>query len=239
MQEILAYSCYRMAPRDMLPLIDLTSLSGDEEEREITSLCAKAVANRAAAVCVYPEWAGHCREYHPALKIVAVGQHFPRRKGAVSLEETLEAFPVDEVDMVVNLPLLRAGKMREIHGEIDYLARHCHERGGLLKVILESGELDGESLAAISRLSIDAGADFIKTSTGKTGLGATVEAAYIMLESIRQSGRPVGFKPSGGIRRHGDALPYLQLAYEILGEEAIHPRRFRLGASSLLERLLQ
>jgi deoxyribose-phosphate aldolase len=111
--------------------------------------------------------------------------------------------------------------------------------GRLLKVILETGELREHSLIeAASRIAIEAGADFIKTSTGKTPVSATPEAAEIMLDAIRRSGRPVGLKPSGGIRTLADAALYLGLADRIMGAGWATPRTFRIGASSVFDALV-
>jgi deoxyribose-phosphate aldolase len=113
------------------------------------------------------------------------------------------------------------------------------DQGRVLKVILETGELREPALIeAASRIAIDAGADFIKTSTGKTAVSATPEAAEIMLNAIKASGRPVGLKPSGGIRTVADARIYLDLADRIMGPDWATPRTFRIGASSVYDALV-
>jgi deoxyribose-phosphate aldolase len=117
--------------------------------------------------------------------------------------------------------------------------RDMVDQGRILKVILETGELTEPALVeTASRVAIEAGADFIKTSTGKTAVSATPEAAAIMLEAIRASGRPVGLKPSGGIRTLSDAALYLGLADRIMGAEWATPRTFRIGASSVYDALI-
>ena len=240
-QKILATNHYQIPPKKILEFIDLTSLRGDEDEAQIHSLCLQAKKAKSAAICVYPQFARYCKKAHPEIQVAVVGPHFPRDNQRLSLEETQKALqvPVDEVDMVINPGLAHSLKFQGIYDEINHLAQECHKRNILLKVILETGSFEEMGLIpALSQLSIAAGADFIKTSTGKTPVGATLEAAYLMLGSIRKSGRPVGLKPSGGIGTYEDALPYFQLAHELLGEKAIHPNRLRIGASGLVKRLL-
>ncbi|MCY4644998.1 MAG: deoxyribose-phosphate aldolase [Bacteriovoracales bacterium] len=242
-QEILNSSSYRPTPQKMLSFIDLTSLGPDDDEDRIEALCQKALDVKAQAVCVYPKWASFCKSRYSEIKLAVVGQHFPTGDGRISLEETLSALevPVDEVDMLIG-PHLVWPRLEEekIEREIEFLALRCHERGIVLKVILESGGLEGTGLIPVlSKISLRAGADFIKTSTGKTLKRASLEAAYLMLKSIEESDLPAGFKPSGGLRSYEQVLPYFQLAHAILGEKAIRPNRFRLGASSLADALLE
>ena len=241
-QQLLAASSYRLSPQDMLPFVDLTSLGPDDDEQTVDSLCQQAQQSGVAGVCVYPQFAPYCKQHYPQISLAVVGQNFPGPSAPISLDETLQALEAGacEVDMVVNLELVRAGQTRQAQDEIGHLAGQCHGRGAHLKVILESGEIEDMGLiSTLSQLSIEAGADFIKTSTGKTALGATLEACLLMLQSIQQSGRPVGLKPSGGIRTYEDALPYFQLAHALLGDQAICPQRFRLGASGLVRALLE
>ena len=240
-QKILSTNHYQISSEKMLEFIDLTSLRGYEDEGQIHSLCLLAKEAKTAAICVYPQFAQYCKKTHPEIQVAVVGLHFPRDNQNLSLQETQKALqvPVDEVDMVINLSLVHSRKFQDIYDEINSLAQECHGRDILLKVILETGTFEEMGLISVlSQLSIAAGADFIKTSTGKTPIGATLEAAYLMLRSILESGRPVGLKPSGGIGSYEEALPYFQLAHELLGEKAIHPRRFRIGASGLVNRLL-
>ena len=241
-RELIATSSYHIPPRDMIPFVDLTSLNVDDNEQQIDSLCHKAQEWGTATVCVYPQFTSYCRKHYPQVPLAVVGQHFPWKNRPISLDETLKALDegVNEVDMVINLEFIHSQQGQKAYEEIYFLAKQCHQRGAHLKVILESGGIDKMGLiAALAKMSIKAGADFIKTSTGKIATGATLEAGLLMLKSIKQSGKPIGLKPSGGIRTYEDALPYFQLAHAILGEEAITPRRFRLGASSLVKTLLE
>lgn len=240
-QKILAQSHYLPTPRKMLEFIDLTSLNQDDCPSKIKSLCLQAKQAQTAAVCVHPQFAHYCKQTYPEIQLAVVGLNFPWEGHPISLEETLAALqvPVDEVDMAINLSLVHSQQMQAVYHEIHHLAEACHQRNITLKVILESGTLENMGLIpALSKLSIAAGADFIKTSTGKTAVGATLEAAYLILKSIAESSRRVGLKPSGGIKTYQDALSYFQLTYELLGVKAIHPQRLRIGASSLVNELL-
>ena len=239
-QTILSQSRLELSPREMLKFIDLTLLDPMGDEAAIGALCQRAQQVGVAAVCVHPQFAPMCREGYPDLPLAVVGSHFPWGEGTVSELQTREAMElgVDEVDMVLNWPWVHQGKLSQVFNEIHRLARACEQGQVVLKVILESGEVaDWTLLRTLSRLSIEAGAGFLKTSTGKTAVGATLPGAYVMLASIRESGRPVGFKPSGGLRSYQDVLPYFQLTAAILGEQAITPQRFRIGASSLVDEL--
>ena len=226
----------------MLPFIDLTSLNVKDDKQTIASLCEQAQKAKTASVCIHPKFASFCKQKYPSLSLAVIGQNFPWEEEAISLEQTLEAIqiPVNEIDMVANLFLAHKGDFDKLQKEIFFLAKKCHNRGILLKVILESGDPQHKHLVGkLSEISIDAGADFIKTSTGKSGTGATLDAAELILQKIAQSKKPVGFKPSGGLKTYDDALPYFKLTEKILGKKALTPKRFRLGASSLVSSLLE
>jgi deoxyribose-phosphate aldolase len=227
--------------RIALACLDLTSLNDDDSDASIAALCARAAGPQGpvAAVCVWPRFAQLARRLAPpAVKVAAVA-NFP--EGTTDLERTTRdvATIVDagaqEVDVVLPWRALLAGDEAACAAVLRAARRACE--GLTLKVILESGELNDDSrIATASRIALAEGADFLKTSTGKTPVGATPQAAAVMLRAIAEGnarGR-VGFKASGGIRRVADAAPYIDAVAAILGRGALMPARFRIGASSLL-----
>jgi deoxyribose-phosphate aldolase len=144
----------------------------------------------------------------------------------------------NEIDLVLPYGAVRRGDLA-IATEMVEAVREMTDQGRLLKVILETGELkEADLIETASRLAVQAGADFIKTSSGKTPVSATPEAAEIMLDVIRSADRPVGLKPSGGIRTLADAKLYLDLADRIMGPDWATPRTFRIGASSVYDALV-
>ncbi len=234
--------------------IDLTTLEGSDTFGRVAVLCAKALhptpggleSPSVAAVCVYPSHAERASELlrGTSVKVAAVATGFP--SGQVSPEiKVAEATEVarfaDEIDMVVDRGAFLAGRYRQMQEEIAAVKQAIGPRH--LKVILETGELGGmDQVRHASWLAMEAGADFIKTSTGKIQPAATIPVAVVMLEAIRDfawaTGRLVGFKPAGGIRTSKQAIAYLVAVSEILGGEWLTPERFRLGASSLLNDIL-
>ena len=228
-----------------LPLLDLTSLNDDDDDAAVDRLCARATGpyGRVAAVCVWPRFIARCREALAGSGVrVAAVANFPAgaldTEGAVAEVEAAAAAGADEVDLVWPYAAWLEGE----HAAAGELVAACKAACGaerILKVILETGRLGSpENIAAASRDAIAAGADFIKTSTGKTEVSATLEAAEIMLTAIARSGRPVGFKAAGGIRTTAQAADYLALADRIVGPDWAAPETFRFGASGLLEDLL-
>ncbi len=235
--------------RRILPLVDLTSLNETDTERDILRLCTRAgtPAGNVAAVCVAPEYVAVARQGlgrgHLQDKVrVATVINFPHGDGETeAIAEDIRAAitsGADEIDLVFPYPALMAGDERAGHE----LVSRCRQilSGYTLKVILETGELkDPELIRTAAEIAISAGADFLKTSTGKVAVNATPEAAMVMMETIRDSARPVGFKAAGGIRTTAEAAVYLDLAADILGPAWLRPERFRIGASSLLDDLLR
>ena len=229
------------AARLALQCLDLTSLNDADTAADVTALCERAQTafGPVAAVCVWPRFVAQARSMlPPEIKVAAVAD-FP--DGALDLAraiadiETIAQAGGDEVDVVLPWRALQAGQRSEVE---EFLAEVRHASRPLtLKVIIESGELaDPELIAEATRLSLAAGADFVKTSTGKTPVSATPEAAHVMLREIAASGMAAaGFKASGGIRSVADAQAYLQQAADVLGADALQPRRFRFGASGLLK----
>ena len=222
--------------RQALACLDLTSLNDADTAADIVALCARAQTpfGPVAAVCVWPRFVAQARALLPAdIKVAAVA-NFP--DGSLDLARTLADVREiaeaggDEIDVVLPYRALMQGRASEC---AEFLAEVRHATRPLtLKVIIESGELKTTALIAqATRLALMAGADFVKTSTGKTPVSATPQAARVMLAEIKASGLPAaGFKASGGIRTVADAAVYLAL----LSDEARSPRRFRFGASGLL-----
>lgn len=231
--------------RACLACLDLTALGEDDDSQRIAALCASAMSpfGAPAAVCVYPEWIAFARERLDALGLrsvaVATVVNFPDGDAtpAQAARECRRARAAGaaEIDLVIPWRALRIGDYDGPSRLLRECRAACPDR--LLKVILESGELaDPTLIARASRIALAAGADFLKTSTGKASVHATPLAAAAMLGCIAEFGRG-GFKASGGLRRIGDALPYFQLAAEMLGEHWVTPAHFRLGASTLLDDL--
>ncbi|MDT8998972.1 deoxyribose-phosphate aldolase [Paucibacter sp. APW11] len=229
------------AARLALQCLDLTSLNDGDTEADIERLCLRAQSpfGAVAAVCVWPRFVALARRLLPAEIQVAAVADFP--DGALDVPRALADVAAiaqaggNEVDVVLPYKALIAGQQTEV---AEFLAEVRHASRPLtLKVIIESGELaTPELIAQATRLALMAGADFVKTSTGKSRVSATPEAAAMMLQEIAASGLPAaGFKASGGIRSVEDARVYLELAAAKLGREALQPRRLRFGASGLLD----
>ena len=225
-----------------LSCLDLTSLNAQDTEADIAQLCQRAQSpfGPVAAVCVWPRLAAFARKQLPAHIAVAAVVNFPDGsmdlQRAVSDTSDIVQSGAQEVDVVLPYAQLIAGNDTAVAQVLTAVRAACP--GLLLKVILETGELkDAALMAHASRLALDAGADFLKTSTGKTPVSATPEAARTLLETIAAdpaARQRVGFKPSGGIRTVAEAAIYMALTAEILGPQALTPKRFRLGASSIL-----
>ncbi|NCT85150.1 MAG: deoxyribose-phosphate aldolase [Comamonadaceae bacterium] len=228
------------AARTALACLDLTSLNDADTAADIDALCRRAQTayGPVAAVCVWPRFVAQARAaLPPAIKVAAVAD-FP--EGALDLPRALADVAQiaqaggDEVDVVLPWRALLAGQATEV---AEFLAAVREASEPLtLKVIIESGELgSAERIAQATRLALAAGADFVKTSTGKTAVGATPEAAATMLKEIKASGLPAaGFKASGGVRSVADAAGYIAQTEAALGAAALNPQRLRFGASGLL-----
>lgn len=234
--------------RTALGLMDLTTLNDNDTDADVIKLChqAKSPAGNTAAICIYPRFIPIARKtLHQIgakdIKIATV-TNFPHGNDDIdiALAETKAAvaYGADEVDVVFPYRAFLAGD-KEIGFE---LVKACKQACGdkvLLKVILETGEIKSpELIKQASEIAIAAGADFIKTSTGKVAENATLAAAKVMLEVIRDTNPNVGFKPAGGVKTAAQAEQYLSLVADILGQEWISAAHFRFGASSLLADLL-
>jgi deoxyribose-phosphate aldolase len=224
-------------------LVDLTSLGGDESALEVARLCRRAIAAGVAAVCVYPSRLAFAREALAGSPVrLAAVANFPHGGDDIALAAEEAAAAVGEgaheVDVVAPLAAIREGDLGLV-GDLVGLCRAAVGPGITLKLILETGELGApELIAAAARTAVMAGIDFLKTSTGKTPRGASLEAAAVLLSVIAEAEGRVGLKISGGIRTTADAAPYLALADAVLGADWVRPERFRIGASSLLDDLL-
>ena len=225
----------------LLPLLDLTSLGEDDTPAKIRALCvsARTAFGLPAALCVYPEHVTTAREAMAgaAVKIATV-VNFPEGgddPGRVA-RETRRAIAAgaDEIDMVLAWRALKAGDAALARAGVEACRAACGP-GVALKLILETGELGTpERIREASEIGLDAGVDFLKTSTGKVPVNATPGAAAVMLDAIAARGGACGFKAAGGVRTLADARVYLDLAEARLGADWITPERFRFGASALL-----
>ncbi len=235
--------------------MDLTTLEGKDSFGRVRSLCAKAMnpaphlsgVPSVAAVCVYPSLVTVAKEAlrGSSVKVASVATAFPSGLSAleVRLADTAAAIAsgADEIDMVIDRGAFLSGKAQQVFDTIVAVKRMCGEAH--LKVILETGELGSyDAIRSASDLALDAGADIIKTSTGKAGTNATFPVAVTMCEAIRdharRTGRRAGLKVAGGVRTTKQALTYLVIIKETLGEPWLTPDLFRIGASSLLDDLL-
>ncbi|ASU22953.1 deoxyribose-phosphate aldolase [Vibrio qinghaiensis] len=232
-----------------LKLMDLTTLNDDDTDAKVIALChdAKTAVGNTAAICIYPRFIPIAKKTlreqgTPEVRIATV-TNFPHGNDdieiAVAETKAAVAYGADEVDVVFPYRALIAG-----NEQVGFdLVKQCKAACGdiLLKVIIETGELKEEALIKkASQICIEAGADFIKTSTGKVPVNATPEYAHMMLEVIRDMGvaKTVGFKPAGGVRTAQDAALYLAMADELLGADWADSMHYRFGASSLLTNLL-
>lgn len=225
-----------------LACLDLTSLNDVDDEATVVRLAERAAAapGRVAALCVWPRFVRIACSHAPAGVAVAAVANFPDGDGHVerAVRDTGEivAAGAQEVDVVMPWRALMAGDEAACAALLRAVRRACD--GRLLKVILETGELKTAALITqASRIALAEGADFLKTSTGKTPVGATPEAATLMLQAIAADATAsprVGFKAAGGVRSVAEVAVYLDLIEAVLGAQALTPRHLRIGASALL-----
>ena len=235
--------------------MDLTTLEGKDSEGRVRSLCAKARRPApqlpdmpsVAAVCVYPNLVSVAKDalQGTGIKVASVATAFPSGQSSldVKLADTQAAIDAgaDEIDMVIDRGAFLAGRYRAVADEIIAVKAVCGDIH--LKVILETGELGTyDNVRLASDIALESGADFIKTSTGKVATNATFPVAVAMCEAIRDharsTGRRAGLKVAGGCRTTKQALTYLVIVKETLGDGWLNPEKFRIGASSLLDDLL-
>lgn len=246
----------------IISMIDLTTLEGADTPGKVRSLVGKAVTPdstdpgcpRPAAVCVYgdmvPVAIDALGAAHSEISVAAVATAFPSGRASlrVKLADTADAVAAgaDEIDMVIDRGAFLSGRYAQVFDEIVAVKRACRRDEGSfahLKVILETGELNTyDNVRRASWLAILAGADFIKTSTGKVSPAATLPVTLLMLEVVRDwhrlTGERVGVKPAGGIRTSKDAIKFIVTVAETCGEDWLTPELFRFGASSLLNDMI-
>ena len=236
-------------------MMDLTTLEGKDTAGKVRQLCQKAMRpldsdpsiGPCAAICVYPNHVSTAKEVLRGsnVKVASVATAFPSGQSPldIKLDDVRRAvdFGADEIDMVIDRGAMLIGDYAKVFDEIAQTKEACG--AAHLKVILETGELGTyDVIRKASELAIAAGADFIKTSTGKIQPAATPPVTLLMLEVIRDhyyaSGRRIGMKPSGGVRTAKQALHYLVIVKETLGDAWLTPDLFRFGASALLNDVL-
>ncbi|MFT4692509.1 MAG: deoxyribose-phosphate aldolase [Limisphaerales bacterium] len=233
-------------------MMDLTTLEGKDTAGKVGFLCRKALqpadprleVPTCAAVCVYPSMVKNARKFlgeNSPVKVASVATGFPSGQYPLKtrLEETRRAVRdgADEIDMVIDRGAFHSGEFNLVQDEIAAVKEACG--AAHLKVIIETGELDTyDNVRLASQLAMNAGADFIKTSTGKVAPAATMPVTLVMLEAIRDfyfdTGVRIGMKPAGGIRTSKQALHYLVMVKETLGDAWLTPDLFRFGASTLV-----
>lgn len=240
----------------LLNCVDLTTLGTEDSERSVAQFVQRVndydekypQLKNVAAICVYSNFAAVVRSVLEVsnVNIAVCSACFPSSQAHIETKIAETALAIqdgaDEVDIVINVGYLRDGAYEELCDEISEIKNCMGDHH--LKVILETGLLKtAEQIRLASILSMYAGADFIKTSTGKVYSGATLEAAYVMCQCIKEyyekTGNVVGFKASGGIRTTADAVKYYTIVKEVLGEEWLTNERFRIGASSLANSLFE
>ncbi|GAA3492488.1 deoxyribose-phosphate aldolase [Streptomyces cremeus] len=239
-----------------ISMIDLTTLEGADTPGKVRALCAKGAhpdptdrtTPTVAAICVYPDMAATAKEAlaGTGIKVASVATAFPAGRAALPIKladvrDAVEA-GADEIDMVIDRGAFLAGHYLKVYEEIVAVKAECGDRARL-KVIFETGELSTyDNIRRASWLGMLAGADFIKTSTGKVSVNATPPNTLLMLEAVRdyraQTGIQIGVKPAGGIRSTKDAIKFLVLVNETVGADWLDNHWFRFGASSLLNDLL-
>jgi deoxyribose-phosphate aldolase len=241
---------------DIISFIDLTTLNGDDTQEKVVALCNKAIETedkeqgipKVAAICVYPNFSklvsGKLKSTNIKTAVVATGFPSGQTFREVKLLEVKKAVEdgAEEIDMVISRGVFLEKNYQEVFDEIKEVKNVCGEAH--LKVILETGELENLSQVKIaSHIAMEAGADFIKTSTGKIKPAATTDAFLVMTDAIKEfykrTGKKIGIKPAGGISDTETALKYYAIVKENLGQEWLNNELFRIGASSLLDKLLQ
>ncbi len=238
-----------------LSMIDLTTLEGKDTPGKVKQLCYKAIhphdrlegIPKVAAICVYPTYVSLAKKEleGSGIYVASVATAFPSGQSSLKTKLSDTRFAVeegaDEIDMVISRGEFLAGNYEFVFDEIASIKEACGEAH--LKVILETGELDTlDNVRKASELAMHAGADFIKTSTGKIQPAATLSVTYVMLDAIKdfylKTGKMIGMKPAGGISNSKIALQYLVMLNEVLGEKWMNKNYFRFGASSLANDIL-
>ena len=242
-----------------ISMIDLTTLEGADTDGKVKAICNKAIrpdptdpsVPHVGAICVYNDMVSVARNHLDEsgghdIPVAAVSTAFPSGRASLEVKErdTKDAIAngATEIDMVIDRGAFLSGDLEKVFSEIVYIKSLCGDKAHL-KVILETGELvTYDNVRKASFLAMAAGADFIKTSTGKVAPAATAPVVLVMLEAVRDfhqmTGVRIGVKPAGGIRTTKDAIKQLVLVKETAGDEWLNPELFRIGASALLNDLL-
>jgi len=242
-----------------ISMIDLTTLEGADTDGKVKAICNKAIrpdptdptVPHVGAICVYNDMVTIARKHLDEsgghdIPVAAVSTAFPSGRASLEVKErdTKDAIAngATEIDMVIDRGAFLSGDLEKVFSEIVYIKSLCGDKAHL-KVILETGELvTYDNVRKASFLAMAAGADFIKTSTGKVAPAATAPVVLVMLEAVRDfyqmTGVRIGVKPAGGIRTTKDAIKQLVLVKETAGDEWLNPGLFRIGASALLNDLL-
>lgn len=227
--------------------IDNTTLNGTDNNAHVEQFCRHTIElGHVAAICVYPRFVACAKRVldGSGIKVASVAGAFPHGQLPIHLKVEEVKYAIgegaDEIDMVLSRGVLLAGEYNVVSDEVALMKEACQNK--TLKVILETGELTSPTLIEkASQLAIDGGADFIKTSTGKIGVGATLEAAEVMLNCIKKNvnfnKKTVGFKAAGGISTPEEAIEYALLAKKVMGNDYVNNQTFRIGASRLTDRL--
>ena len=240
--------------KTIIGCIDLTTLEGTDNTEKVTKLCETAVSFRddkrgipaTASVCVYPRFVALAKSklQGTGVKVASVAGAFPAGQLPIELKVAEVSYAVvqgaDEIDMVISRGSFLEGRYQEVYDEICAIRKACE--GKILKVILETGELQTpQNIFRASQLAIHAGADFLKTSTGKIAVNATPEAFWVMMFAIRQHfhdhGKRVGIKVAGGVSTPEQAYTYLHIWRQNMGKEWLTPELFRVGTSRLAGKL--
>jgi deoxyribose-phosphate aldolase len=236
----------------IMSMLDLTTLEGNDTEEKVKQLCIKEM-NRGdgiphvAAVCVYPNLVRTAKKVlkNSPVKVASVAGGFPSGMTSKEIKVAEVKWAIsegaDEIDVVISRGKFLEGEYNYVFDEIAEIKSACGK--ALLKVILETGELGTlDNIRKASDIAISAGADFIKTSTGKIQPGATLPATLVMLDAIHdhysETGKRIGIKPAGGIKTAEQAIQYLILVRETMGNDWLTPQLFRFGASSLMNDLV-
>ncbi|MBU1011700.1 MAG: deoxyribose-phosphate aldolase [Bacteroidetes bacterium] len=241
--------------RQILGMIDLTALEGSDTNKKITKLCEMAqsfhLAGKnipdVAAICVYPPFVALAKSRLSGsnIQIASVAGAFPSGQSPIKVKLAEISYAIeqgaDEIDMVISRGKFLEGDYQTVYDEIAAISEVCKDVH--LKVILETGELETlKNIKRASVIAISAGADFIKTSTGKIQPAATTEAFLVMLDAIKEhyqkTNKKIGIKPAGGISEPEQAIQYYLLVKDVLGEEWLNPQLFRFGASRLASKIL-
>lgn len=242
------------AYRFILGCIDLTTLEGSDNTQKINELCTTAINFKdearnipcTAAVCVYPPFVAQAKQLLKGtyIHVASVAGAFPAGQSPLEVKLAEVKYAVnagaDEIDMVISRGKFLEGKYQEVFDEIVAIKKACDSAH--LKVILETGELKtADNIYAASMMAMEAGADFIKTSTGKIAVSATPESFLIMLDAIsdyyQATGKMVGMKPAGGISDAEISLLYVKILENILGKQWLNKQYFRIGASRLAKKI--